>query len=229
MEFIVLLIIVIIIYFILKVIFDVNIRKLKEFGEDKQLDELTENYPKNIDICKYYLKILKNEDVKIEEDEKSNSTLYLVMGNKIFLGNLKNSYTRIQTIAHECLHSIQSKKMLWFNFIFSNLYLLYFVLICILSIFNVIKYKMLYYSILILLGLVFYSVRVYLENDAMIKARFLAKKYMEEVNISSKKDIDIILNKYDELNNIGIKITNFQLLSNVFIKLFILAIIFIIF
>ena len=88
---------------------------------------------------------------------------------------------------------------------------------------------MLYYSILILLGLVFYSVRVYLENDAMIKARFLAKQYMEEVNISSKKDIDIILNKYDELNNIGIKITNFQLLSNVFIKLFILAIIFIIF
>ena len=90
MEFIVLLIIVVIIYFILRFIFDVNIKKLKEIGEDKELDKLTQKYPENIEICKDYLKKLNNENVKIEEDKNSNATLYLVMSNKIFIANLKD-------------------------------------------------------------------------------------------------------------------------------------------
>lgn len=227
MEFIVLLIIVIIIYFILRYVFDVNIKKIKEIAEDKELDELTQKYPDNIEICKYYLKKLNNENVKIEEDKNSNTTLYLVMSNKIFIANLKESYTRIQTIAHECLHSIQSKKLLWFNFIFSNIYLLYFFIICILAIFKLLPYKMMFLSILIMLGFAFYAVRTYLENDAMIKAKFLAKEYMQENEISSQEEIDKIINKYEELNNIGIKCTNFQLLNNVILKVIILLIVFI--
>lgn len=226
MEFIVLLIIVVIIYFILKFIFDFNMKKIKEIGENKELDKLTQKYPENIEICKAYLKKLNNENVKIEEDKNSNATLYLVMSNKIFIANLKESYTRIQTIAHECLHSIQSKKLLWFNFIFSNIYLVYFFIICILAIFKVLPYKMLFLSILIIFGFVFYAVRTYLENDAMIKARFLAKEYMQEKGISTQEEIDRIVNKYEELNDIGIKCTNFQLLSNVFLKIMILLIIF---
>lgn len=228
MEFIVLLIIVIIIYFILRYVFDVNMKKIKEIAEDKELDELTQKYPDNIEICKYYLKKLNNENVKIEEDKNSNTTLYLVMSNKIFIANLKESYTRIQTIAHECLHSIQSKKLLWFNFIFSNIYLLYFFIICILAIFKLLPYKMMFLSILIMLGFAFYAVRTYLENDAMIKAKFLAKEYMQEKKISSQEEIDKIINKYEELNNIGIKCTNFQLLNNVILKVIILLIVFII-
>ena len=226
MEFIVLLIIVIIMYFILRFIFNFNMKKIKEIGEDKELDKLTQKYPENIEICKTYLKKLNNENVKIEEDKNSNATLYLVMSNKIFIANLKESYTRIQTIAHECLHSIQSKKLLWFNFIFSNIYLVYFFIICILAIFKILPYKMLFLSILIIFGFVFYAVRTYLENDAMIKARFLAKEYMQEKGISTQEEIDRIVNKYDELNDIGIKCTNFQLLSNVFLKIMILLIIF---
>ena len=226
MKFIVLLIIVVIIYFILKFIFDFNMKKIKEIGENKELDKLTQKYPENIEICKAYLKKLNNENVKIEEDKNYNATLYLVMSNKIFIANLKESYTRIQTIAHECLHSIQSKKLLWFNFIFSNIYLVYFFIICILAIFKILPYKMLFLSILILFGFVFYAVRTYLENDAMIKARFLAKEYMQEKGISTQEEIDRIVNKYEELNDIGIKCTNFQLLSNVFLKIMILLIIF---
>ena len=226
MEFIVLLIIVVIIYFILRFIFDFNMKKIKEIGEDKELDKITQKYPENIEICKTYLKKLNNENVKIEEDKNSNATLYLVMSNKIFIANLKDSYTRIQTIAHECLHSIQSKKLLWFNFIFSNIYLIYFFIICILAIFKILPYKMLFLSILIIFGFVFYAVRTYLENDAMIKARFLAKEYMQEKGISNQEEIDKIVSKYDELNDIGIKCTNFQLLSNVILKIVILLIIF---
>ena len=222
MEFIVLLIIVI------RFIFDFNMKKIKELGEDKELDKLTRKYPENVEICKWYLKKLKNKNVKIEEDKNSNATLYLVMSNKIFIANLKESYTRIQTIAHECLHSIQSKKLLWFNFIFSNVYLVYFGVICILALLKILPMKMTFLSIFIVFSLVYYAVRTYLENDAMIKARFLAKEYMQEKAISTREEIDKIVNKYDELNDIGIRCTNFKFLSNILVKIIILAVIFLI-
>ena len=228
MEFIVLLIIVIVVYLILRFIFDFNVKKIKELGEDKELDKLTQKYPENVEICKWYLKKLKNENVKIEEDKNSNATLYLVMSNKIFIADLKESYTRIQTIAHECLHSIQSKKLLWFNFIFSNVYLVYFGVICILALLKILPMKMTFLSIFIVFSLVYYAVRTYLENDAMIKARFLAKEYMQEKAISTREEIDKIVNKYDELNDIGIRCTNFQFLSNILVKIIILAVIFLI-
>ena len=139
----------IIICLIIRYVFDVNLKKLKQLAENKELDEIVEKYPENADICKEYLKKLNNEEVKIEEDKNSNSTLYLVMSNKIFIANLKNNYTRLQTIAHECLHSIQSKKMLWFNFIFSNVYILYFLVICIIAIFKILPSKMLFLSVLL--------------------------------------------------------------------------------
>lgn len=228
MEFIVLLIIVIVVYLILRFIFDFNVKKIKELGEDKELDKLTQKYPENVEICKWYLKKLKNKNVKIEEDKNSNATLYLVMSNKIFIANLKESYTRIQTIAHECLHSIQSKKLLWFNFIFSNIYLVYFGVICILALLKILPMKMTFLSIFIVFSLVYYAVRTYLENDAMIKARFLAKEYMQEKAISTREEIDRIVDKYDELNDIGIRCTNFKFLSNILVKIIILAVIFLI-
>ena len=229
MELIILLIIIIIITIVLKYIFNANIYKIKQIGEDKKLDKITQKYPENIEICKWYLKKLKNENVKIEEDKNSNSTLYLVTSNKIFIANLKESYTRIQTIAHECLHSIQNKKLLWFNFIFSNIYLIYFFIICILAILKKLPYNMIFLAILIIFGSIYYAVRTYLENDAMIKARFLAKEYMQESKISSNEEIEQIVNKYDELNDIGIKTTNFQFLSKVLIKTMIFIVILIIF
>ena len=51
---------------------------------------------------------------------------------------------------------------------------------------------------------------------------------MQEKKISSQEEIDRIVKKYDELNDIGIKCTNFQLLSNVFLKIIILLAIFVI-
>ena len=148
------------------------------------------------------------------------------MSNKIFIANLKDSYTRIQTIAHECLHSVQSKKLLWFNFIFSNIYLVYFIAICILGVLNLLPIKMTFMAIFVLFSLVYYAVRTYLENDAMIKARFLAKEYMQEKAISTQEEIDKIIAQYDCLNDIGIKCTNFKFLGNILLKVIILIVIF---
>ena len=229
MEFLVVSFMSIILIFILFFIFGVNMKKLKNMTNIEELDNISNKYPSNINICKEYLKKLNNENVQIEENVGSDATVYIAVTNKISIGNLKNSYTRIQTIAHECLHSIQNKKLLWFNFIFSNIYLLYFAIIFLLGIFKVLPYKMLFMAIFLILSLVYYAVRTYLENDAMIKARFLAKEYMEDVKISTKEEIEKIIARYDELNDIGIKFTNFQFLSKILLKVFILVLIFIIF
>lgn len=229
MEFIIILVVLTLIYIFLKIVFSVKIKKLKQFEKDEYLDKVVSKYSENTQICEEILKKVNNNTVKIEEDPNANTTLYLVMSNKIFIANLNKSYTRIQTIAHECLHSIQDKKILWSNFIFSNIYLIYFVIIAVLSILKILPCKMLFLAIFLVLGLVYYSIRTYLENDAMIKARFLAKEYMEEKGISSKDEIESLVKKYDELNDIGIKFINFKFFEGIIIKAVILSFIFMIF
>ena len=229
MEFIIILVVLTLIYIFLKIVFSVKIKKLKQFEKDEYLDKVVSKYPENTQICEEILKKVNNNTVKIEEDPNANTTLYLVMSNKIFIANLNKSYTRIQTIAHECLHSIQDKKILWSNFLFSNIYLIYFIIIAILGILKILPYKMLFLAIFLVLGLVYYSIRTYLENDATIKARFLAKEYMEEKGISSKDEIESLVKKYDELNDIGIKFINFKFFEGIIIKAVILSFIFMIF
>ena len=219
-----------IVLLVLVKVYDINTRKLKQFVEyeETKFNKLVEKYPSNIEICKSILKKLNNKDVKIEEDKNSKTCLYIVQTNKIVIADVKNSYTRIQTLAHECLHSVQNRKILLFNFIYSNIYLLYFFLCTILAVFNKIKNGMLYVSIMLILSYIYYFVRSYLENDAMIKAKYLAKDYMSEKNITEKEEIDNIIESYEKLNNIGIKTVNYQLMFETIIKVIILVIAFLI-
>lgn len=228
MEYIIVAIIVIISLIIAKSIFGVNfkeIKKLVESEKSKELDELTKKYPANKEICKWYLKKLKNESVEIEENAGKENCLYIAVTNKILIANVRDSYTRIQTIAHECLHSVQGKKILMSNFVFSNIYLLYFALILVLAIFKILPYKMLFLGIFIFLSMLYLLIRNYLENDAMTKARYLAKDYMDEVQISTKEEIEEIILEFDKINIIGIRATNYQLFLNVSIKIIIFCII----
>ena len=224
MEFYIIIFILILILLILLYIYDVNIKELKIFvkKEEEKLNQLTVRYPENTEICKYILNKLKNNNVKIEEDKQSNTCLYIVATNKIIIANVRNSYTRIQTIAHECLHSIQPKKMLLFNFIYSNIYILYFAITTILIALKVIPANQIYLIIMLILSYVQYFIRSYLENDAMIKAKYLAKEYLEDVNLSSKEEIEQIVESYDKLNNKGIKMTNYELFFKTIVKIFIM-------
>lgn len=200
-------------------------KKLKEMTNIKELDKISDKYPSNIKICKEYLKKLKNEKVKIEENEESDTTVYIAITNKISIGNLRNSYTRIQTIAHECLHSIQNRKILVFNFIFSNIYLIYFFAVLIIAIFGKLPNQMACITTLAILGIVYLIIRMYLENDAMIKARYLAKEYMEEKEISTKEEIEKMIQQYDIVNDLGIKCVHYQLALNVLAKIAILSLV----
>lgn len=218
MEFIILLVIFLLITIILKYVFSYNMKQIKELGKNSELDKIAKKYPDNIELCNEYLKKLGNKEVKIEENNEGNTSLYIAITNKISIVNIKETYTRIQTIAHECLHSIQDRKLLLFNFYFSNIYLLFFAVICILAILNILPYKMMFLAILIFTGLVYYMVRMFLENDAMIKARYLAKDYIETKNISTEEECRKLINGFDEINNVGIKCINYNLFLSIIIK-----------
>lgn len=225
MEFAITIIFLIVITVIVGIIYNFSMKDVKAMAENKELDDIIKKMPSNIEICKAILKKLNNESVTIEEDEKGGNCLYIAMTNKIFIGNLRQSYTRVQTIAHECLHSIQDKRILKFNFIYSNIYLIFFATACILAIFKNLPYKMMFLSFMIIASYLYYFVRSYLENDAMIKARFLAKEYMEESRILTADEIDKVVTQYDKLNHLGIKFTNYDLMFKTFIKIIIFAII----
>lgn len=230
MDLIIIVCVLILALLILAIIYEISLRKIKEFvdKEEEKFQKKVDKYPSNIEICKEMLKKLKNDTVKIEEDKNAKTSMYIAVTNKITIADVKNSYTRIQTLAHECLHSVQNRKILLFNFIYSNIYLLYFFLCTILAVFNKIKNGMLYVSIMLILSYIYYFVRSYLENDAMIKAKYLAKDYMSEKNITEKEEIDNIIESYEKLNNIGIKTVNYQLMFETIIKVIILVIAFLI-
>lgn len=230
MNVIIVIMLLALILLVLAKVYDINKRKLKQVAEyeETKFNKLVDKYPSNIKICKYILNKLNNNTVKIEENKEANTSMYIAITNKIIIADVKNSYTRIQTIAHECLHSVQKRKIQLFNFIYSNIYLLYFFIITILAILNKIQNSMFHISIMITLSYIYYFVRSYLENDAMIKARYLAKEFMEEIKISSEDEISNIVKSYDKLNDIGIKTVNYQLMLETFIKVIILAIAFLI-
>lgn len=221
--------ILIITVILVKIIFKINEKEIKNIAENnKELDEIVKKYPSNIEICKSILKKLNNEKVKIQEDKEANNCLYIAVSDKILIANMRESFTRIQTIAHECLHSVQDRRILLFNFIYSCFYVTIFYIAIILGILKLIQSKITFICIYIIFSYIYYFVRSYLENDAMIKARFLAKEYMEDVKISNKKEIEKIVGEYDKLNSIGIKTVNYSLFTNTIYRTIILVLIFLI-
>ena len=206
---------IIIILFMMKT----NVKELEQIALDKELNTISEKFPDNTEICKSILKKLENETTQIEEAQKSEATLYIAIQDKISIGNTHKSFSRIQTMAHECLHSIQDKKMLIFNFIYSNIYLLYFAIICILVILKKIDNTMMYSNIFLILSFIYYVVRVFLENDAMIKAQYIAKEYMQEQAVATEEEVNKIFEGFQNLNKELIKGTNCNLFTGIMIKL----------
>lgn len=231
MEYIVFIIGIMIIMMIGFYIFDIRIKEMKKAGENAKLDKITSKFPENKEICEAILERLDNRKVKIKEneDKENKASLYLVISDTIFIANIKESYTRIQTIAHECLHSVQSKRLLFFNFVYSNVYFLYFLISIILTIFGVFKDAKLQLVILCILSFFYYVVRSYLETDAMIKAKYLAKDYMLEYiqknPVCTKEEVEMITEEYDRINKLGIPATNYILMVNCMVKLLIYSMI----
>lgn len=199
---------------------------MEKINYNKNCEEITNRFPENFDIAKEMLEILENKRVKIEQAKDTGTSLYIAVTDKIILADLKNNYARIQTIAHECIHSKQDRRLLMFNFIFSNINIIYFIVSVILTICGIFKNTMLQIFILTLLNLIQFSIRSYLEIDAMTKARFLAEKYINlKSDLLSTEEKKILLKAYDEINSVGIPFTLDNLLSNSIIAIAIYVIV----
>lgn len=205
--------------FLFKIIFKINFKKAKSLEENFKTQKITDKFPENIEIAKEMLEMLDNKAVKIEQAKDTKTSLYIAVTDKILIADLKDNYGRIQTIAHECIHSIQDKRLLMFNFIFSNLSILYFIIISILSVCNIIKNNILQVAILLLFALIQFTVRGYLEIDAMTKSKYLAKEYMEKKNICTEKEISEIIKEYDKINQVGIPFIIDNLITNALVRI----------
>ena len=212
--------------------FNVRIKKIKDIATNKKLDEISLKFPSNKELCKEVLKMLNSEDVEIKEEnnleakQNNSASLYFALTHTIYISNISNSYTRIQTICHEFLHSIQPKKLLLFNFFYSNIYLIYYILSIVLTIFGVFKNIQLQIIILLTLSLLYYAIRSFLEIETMTKAPYIAKEYMIKYEKTcNREEINQILNKYDELNKLGIPAYNYTLLFQCILKIIIFIII----
>ena len=235
MEYIITIVIMVISIVLLKIGVNIHlkdIKQIKEIGYDKELNKIASKFPENKEICTKILEKLGNQKVKIEEEKDSKTSLYIAVSDKIIIANIKDTFTRIQTIAHECMHSVQSRTMLLFNFIFSNIFIVYFLAAIFLVIFNVLG-GFIFIRIYIGVAIVSYAVKSYLETDAMPKAFYVAKEYMEEYNseneVVTKEEINLLLNNMEKLNKIGIPLTNFYLLAGFLAKIIFLCVIGLIF
>lgn len=208
-----------------KFIFKINIKKIKEKQENKELENITDKFPNNIEIAKEMLKMLDNKNVKIEEAKDTGTSLYIAVTNKISIADMKNNYARIQTIAHECIHSCQDRRLLLFNFIFSNINIIYFIIISVLTILKVITNQSLQIAILMLFTLIEFSVRSFLEIDAMTKAKYLAKEYMEKTKLYTEEEKNKLLKEYENINKIGIPFVIDNLLTTALARVLIYCIV----
>lgn len=225
MEIIYFLILIILAIILFKIIFKINIKKMKEKKENKELEEITDKFPQNVEVAKTMLEMLDNNSVKIEEAKNTETSLYIAVTNKISIADMKKNYARIQTIAHECIHSCQDRRLLLFNFIFSNINIIYFIIISILTILKVISNQNLQIEILMLFTLIEFSVRSFLEIDAMTKAKYLAKEYIEKIKLCTEEEKNKLLKEYGDINKIGIPFVIDNLLTTALIRVLIYCII----
>jgi len=192
--------------FVLAVLYVVYKEKINEneMSFDKDLSPIIARLPENKSVCKEILRQV-NSSVKVEYNpyEEAKGSFYNHRKNKIVVRKNKDlgDISRIVHIAHECVHTTQKRIFLNMNFIFSNIQLLYFLMLIILRFFNIpnnIIELLLFIQILIVLMTFF--VKVVIESDACYRSVRIAEKYLKD-----KLD-ENTLNKYvSKLNSNIIK------------------------
>ena len=210
---------------LLKIFLNINFKDIKniEIKSSENLKGLSDKFPEDQKMCKDILNKLQNKDVKVRLEPEYNRCLYTIFNNTITIGKFQQEYMKIQTIAHECIHSCQNKITLCANFIFTNIYLIYFAVVLILVFLNKLTHINIHVIILIFMSIIQYILRFGLENEAMIKARFVAKEYIEENKILNKDEENILLEEYDRVNKIGIPFMNYYTISMNIVKIILFA------
>lgn len=165
----------------------------KDSNENMKINKMISNIPENEFVAKEILEMLNNNKTKIEIDSDTKSNLYIFLNDTIYISkNKKDDFNRICVIAHECIHSIQSKSAQILNFVLSNIELILFIVLIALFCF---KLKFMPLLILYVLTNIFsIGIRLYLELSAVFGSIKLSDKYFK--NYLEDKIRDYIVNIY---------------------------------
>ena len=165
----------------------------KDSNENIKINKMISNIPENKFVAKEILEMLNNNKTKIEIDSDTKSNLYIFLNDTIYITkNKKDDFNRICVIAHECIHSIQSKSAQILNFVLSNIELILFIVLIALFCF---KLKFMPLLILYVLTNIFsIGIRLYLELSAVFGSIKLSDKYFK--NYLEDKIRDYIVNIY---------------------------------
>ena len=151
----------------------------KNSEESKEAKRITDKLRSNDIIANEILKSLENEKTRVVLDSDIKNSYYVFFKDTIYISNREknNGFHRCILVAHECVHSIQSKIIQVINFVLSNIELVAFITCLIFSIIfrnNDITY--------IYLGILLLSIipRLYLELHAVFNSIKVANKYIRE-------------------------------------------------
>ena len=159
---------------------------------DEKISPIVEKMGDNEEITNGILKFIGNDSTKIEKnmDPKIKASFYNFNTAKITIKDTEDlkDRSRIIHIAHECIHSIQDKKLGMAHFILSNIQILYFLGIFIYFFYN--KDADLRFNLLLVQLFIFiltFFMKVVLESDATYRGPELAFEYLE--NKVNEKDL----------------------------------------
>lgn len=81
MENVIFCILLVLTIILFKFVFKINFKKAKSLQSNKEAEKITDKFPENVEIAKEMLKMLENEDVKIEE-AKDTRNKFIYNNNK---------------------------------------------------------------------------------------------------------------------------------------------------
>lgn len=156
--------------------------EMKKLASDEAYDEIISRLPSNKEICEEFQNML-GTNCEIAVDDESKSSAYIFFLNKIILSNTpdsKKNFSRILFIAHECVHSVQSKNLHISNFILKNIVNIFTVVLFVLLCMNKITLDicMVYF----LISFISFCVNMAMESDAIYRSLILSRRYLEKYN-----------------------------------------------
>jgi len=142
------------------------------------------NLGNNETLARAILKYLSNTHTKVQKNKDDNAkvSFYTCTTDTITICNNKDSkeLARFVHVAHECVHSTQSKALLFFHFIISNIQILYFLGIFVYFFYAIesnLKFSLLLIQLFIFL--ITFFIKVVLESEASYRSISVASRYIE--------------------------------------------------
>ena len=147
--------------------------------ETKELNNIIDTLPSNEEVAKQILRDFNNNSTKIKFDKDIKNSYYVYFKDTIYISDTSknNTYRRICLIAHECIHSIQSKILQKVNFILSNIEIISFIVCLIFLILTKSEIPLCCYCAICILSII---PRFILEIDAIIKSLPVSQNYLNK-------------------------------------------------